>query len=48
MTSTFKCTPDFAGTYDTWGDLFYCIRPESWAYMGIAIALGFSIMGASW
>jgi len=31
-----------------WRSMFYCIPPHSWAYMGVAIALGFSIIGASW
>ncbi len=47
-TGTFLCKVDYVGTYPTWADLFYCIRPESWGYMGIAMALGFSIIGASW
>ena len=33
---------------DTWGDLFYQINPSAWANMGIAIALGMSIVGAAW
>ena len=31
-----------------WKDMFFCINPVSWAYMGVAIALGFSIIGAAW
>jgi len=32
----------------TWSDLFYNISPYNWAYLGIAIALGCSILGAAW
>ena len=31
-----------------WQDLFYCIHPSSWAYMGVALALSLSIIGAAW
>jgi len=34
--------------YIPWGDLFYEINPYAWAYSGIAIALGASIIGAGW
>lgn len=35
-------------SYDGWKDMFYCTEPSSWAYMGVALALGLSIIGASW
>ena len=35
-------------TVPTWGDLFYGISPYAWGYTGIAVALGFSIIGAAW
>jgi len=35
-------------TITTWGELFYNISPYSWAYVGIAIALGASVIGAAW
>jgi V-type H+-transporting ATPase proteolipid subunit len=31
-----------------WGQLFYDIDPYSWGYLGVAIALGLSIVGAAW
>lgn len=34
--------------YQGWKDMFYCTQPSSWAYMGVALALGLSIIGASW
>lgn len=34
--------------YLGWKDMFYCTEPSSWAYMGVALALGLSIIGASW
>ena len=37
-----------AQTYEDWGQVFYNISPYSWAYMGIAIALGASVIGAAW
>lgn len=33
---------------NTWSDIFYSISPYSWAYTGIGIALGVSIVGAAW
>jgi hypothetical protein len=36
------------GDYQGWKDMFYCISPYSWAYMGVALALGLSIIGAAW
>ena len=35
-------------TYQDWGELFYNINPYSWAYVGIGIALGASVIGAAW
>lgn len=35
-------------TITTWGELFYNISPYSWAYVGIGIALGASVIGAAW
>ena len=32
--------------YQGWQDIFDCIHPDSWAYWGIAIALGVSIIGS--
>jgi F0F1-type ATP synthase membrane subunit c/vacuolar-type H+-ATPase subunit K len=35
-------------TINSWGELFYNISPYSWAYVGIGIALGASVIGAAW
>ncbi len=43
--STSVCT---TGEYTGWKDMFYCTDPASWAYMGVALALGLSIIGAAW
>lgn len=32
----------------SWGEIFMCINPYFWAYLGVASALGFSLIGASW
>ena len=34
--------------YQSWGDIFYCIDPNYWAFLGLAGALGLSIAGAAW
>ena len=31
-----------------WHDLFFNTSPYAWAYFGIAISLGSSIVGAAW
>jgi len=41
-------TATFAQGSLTWGEIFMCINPYFWAYTGVACALGFSLIGASW
>lgn len=36
------------GVYEGWKDMFYCIHPLSWAYLGVALSIGLSIIGAAW
>ena len=43
--STFVCQTHL---YQGWKDMFYCISPYAWAYMGVALSLGLSIIGAAW
>lgn len=31
-----------------WADIFYSITPHTWGYIGVALALGLSILGAAW
>jgi len=40
--------PCTTGDYAGWFDLFYCIQPQSWAFLGVGIALSFSTIGAAW
>ena len=44
MADTHVCVGDLSG----WREMFNCISPYSWGYMGVAIALTFSIIGAAW
>ena len=37
-----------SGAYNGWMDMIYCIDPNFWAFMGLAIVLGASIAGAAW
>jgi hypothetical protein len=34
--------------YTDWGHVISCISPYSWAYVGIGITLGASVVGAAW
>ena len=38
----------YNGTYSGWRDVFYCIDPNFWAMIGLAMVLGTSIIGAAW
>mmetsp|Transcript_35736 Transcript_35736/g.48210 ORF Transcript_35736/g.48210 Transcript_35736/m.48210 type:complete len:99 (-) Transcript_35736:378-674(-) len=31
-----------------WMDLWYCIDPNAWAFIGLALALTLSVIGAAW
>ena len=33
---------------NNWSDVFYSINPYTWANVGVAFALGLSILGAAW
>ena len=35
-----------AGCYRGWADVFECTDPNSWSSIGIAIGMGFSIIGS--
>lgn len=35
-------------TFVTWADILSSISPYSWAYVGLALSLGLSIIGAAW
>ena len=36
------------GNYAGWKDIFYCIHPGFWAFIGLTMALGLSVIGAGW
>ena len=36
------------GYYEGWMDIFYCINPAFWAFLGLSFVLAFSIAGAAW
>lgn len=36
------------GTYTGWRDMFYCVDPGFWAFLGLVMSLGLSIVGAAW
>ena len=38
------CTGPLTG----WKDAWFCISPLSWGYVGVAMALFFSVIGAAW
>lgn len=46
MTSITICN-DYTYYYN-WSNMFFCIDPLAWAYMGVALSLGLSIIGAAW
>ena len=36
------------GDFNDWSSVLYCIDPNHWAYLGIAMAMGVSVVGAAW
>lgn len=36
------------GDYAGWMDVFYCINPNFWAFLGLSMILGVSVIGAGW
>ena len=36
------------GYYSGWQDIFYCINPSFWAFLGLGFVLAMSIAGAAW
>lgn len=46
---TYQVTEAFCtGPYSGWKDVWWCISPYSWGYLGVAMALFFSVIGAAW
>ena len=48
MNSTVPICFNETFVYTNYSDLFYCIDPNFWAYIGIALSLGVSVVGAAW
>ena len=45
----YTVTQEFCtGPYSGWKDVWFCISPYSWGYVGVAMALFFSVIGAAW
>ena len=40
------CNTDNRKELNKWSDIFECIEPNFWAYLGIALAITISIIGA--
>ena len=36
------------GTYQGWRDVVYCINPQWYAFIGLSMVLGISVIGAAW
>ena len=38
----------YDNSYKGWLELWYCIDPNAWAFIGLALSLTLSIAGAAW